>query len=177
MLDPEPPISCELVLPILDSIIEQEYCVLKHLQFPYKFRKDRSTDSVFHAFILRYNEMREIRDTVTCLCCDLDLPENGTGWVHTRIMSYYGLHNATCYQCTKHYCYNCLEEDDEENCLRYCVGCERDYCRDCVKIDVCVSCDDFFCDYCTKVKCNVCNDTICNGCIGYGKAYGCPYCL
>jgi hypothetical protein len=33
-LDPEPPISCDAVLHILDSIISQNECALKHLEFP-----------------------------------------------------------------------------------------------------------------------------------------------
>jgi hypothetical protein len=57
LLDPDPP-SCEIVLPILDSIIAAEGCSLKHLHFPYMWRKDRSTDTDFHAFIFRYNYNR-----------------------------------------------------------------------------------------------------------------------
>ena len=34
VLDPEPPISCEHVLPILDSIIQSEGCALKDVQYP-----------------------------------------------------------------------------------------------------------------------------------------------
>lgn len=67
---PEPPISCNFVLPILDSIIEREDCALKCLEFPYKWREDRSTKSAFHAFILRYNEMRRGRGTIKCLNCN-----------------------------------------------------------------------------------------------------------
>ena len=63
-LDPEPPISCEHVLPILDSIIEREGCALKHLQFPSMWQYEPSFE--FHAFIGRYNEMRN-RGTVRCL--------------------------------------------------------------------------------------------------------------
>ncbi|KAL7447822.1 hypothetical protein ACHAWC_000131, partial [Mediolabrus comicus] len=37
--DIDPPISCETVLPILDSIITADTpCAIKHLQFPYKWR-------------------------------------------------------------------------------------------------------------------------------------------
>ncbi|KAK1734932.1 hypothetical protein QTG54_014392, partial [Skeletonema marinoi] len=56
-LDPEPTNSCAEVVPILDSIIERgEECVLKHLQFPNEWRKERNTESDFHAFITRYND-------------------------------------------------------------------------------------------------------------------------
>lgn len=38
VLNPEPPISCEFVLPILHSILGSGGCSLKHLQFPIKWR-------------------------------------------------------------------------------------------------------------------------------------------
>mmetsp|Transcript_5263 Transcript_5263/g.11114 ORF Transcript_5263/g.11114 Transcript_5263/m.11114 type:complete len:204 (+) Transcript_5263:72-683(+) len=38
ILDPKPPLDCDLVLPILDSIINQGRCQLKHLQFPRMWR-------------------------------------------------------------------------------------------------------------------------------------------
>ena len=59
-LDPEPSVSCELVLPILDSIIAEHVlptldsiiareCALKYLQFPYKWRgSGRPADPEFH---------------------------------------------------------------------------------------------------------------------------------
>ena len=40
ILDPPPPLSCELVVPILDSIIEREGCSLMHLQFPKVWREE-----------------------------------------------------------------------------------------------------------------------------------------
>ncbi len=108
-LDPWPPISCEAVLPVLHSIIMAERCSLKHLQFPFKWRDLYSINSEFHAFLVRYNEMREARDRVKCLDCNADLPRGGDEWINTR--TGFGLHNFTCYQCTKHYC---------DGCERYC---------------------------------------------------------
>ncbi len=64
-LDPEPPISCHLVLPILHSIIEREGCALKHIQFPSVWRKEPSRGSEFHAFIERY-QMCANRGAVHC---------------------------------------------------------------------------------------------------------------
>lgn len=90
-LDPEPPISCELVTPILDRIIEREGCSIKHLQFPYRWRsEDISTNSDFHAFIVRYHQMRESWDTMNCLHCNEDIPPVGRNWIGRG-----GLHNFT----------------------------------------------------------------------------------
>ena len=51
-LDPEPPISCAEVIPILDSIIQRgEDCSLEYLQFPNEWRRERNTESDFHAFL------------------------------------------------------------------------------------------------------------------------------
>ena len=60
-LDPQPLISCEHVLPILDSIIEREGCALKYIQFPFVWRNEASTDSDFHAFIRRYNQIETVK--------------------------------------------------------------------------------------------------------------------
>jgi hypothetical protein len=169
-LDPEPPISCELVLPILDSIIASDRCAIKHLQFPYKFRKDRSTESAFHAFILRYHQMWGNRNTVTCLYCDVDLPPDGEPgtrphyWIFTRGSGAYGTHAMSCYQCTNHYCYGCNDEDGIRN-FSYCNQCQRDYCKNCVKVDGCDGCDKLFCKHCSSYKeCDECNDKFCSRC-------------
>ncbi|KAK1740839.1 hypothetical protein QTG54_008091 [Skeletonema marinoi] len=52
---PEPPISCKLVLPILDSIIEAEGCSLRHLQFPSVWSAWGMVD--YEQILRRYNEM------------------------------------------------------------------------------------------------------------------------
>jgi len=178
-LVPEPPISCELVLPVLDSIIAREGCTLKHLQFPYKWRqwRRRQADPEFHAFIRRYNEMLNNRDTVSCLNCDVDLPEDGYNWINIRDGSkLYGKNKHTCCQCLKHYCYNCPEEEDEKDCLRYCNSCQRDYCRDCVKIVKCGNCHGFACEHCFKDKeCDNCKDMLCPECVR-DDSHECSYC-
>lgn len=177
LLDPDPPISCDLVLPILDSIIAAEGCSLKHLHFPYMWRKDRSTDTDFHAFILRYNIMRENRDTVTCLNfnCDQNLPVNGNEWIGTRDNCAHGLHNWTCYQCFKYYCEFCHEDDDGEKMLHYCQKCQRDYCRECVKVKECDLCSDmWYCEHCFE-ECNECHKNICSGCMEH-YCSACSYC-
>ncbi len=68
-LDPEPPISRDHVVPILESIIERGECALKVLQFPKAWREERSTESAFHQFLQRYNEMLESRG-MYCVECN-----------------------------------------------------------------------------------------------------------
>ena len=177
VLDPEPPISCDAVLPILDSIIASDRCAIKHLQFPYKWRRDRSTESEFHAFIEQYNEMREERDTISCSNCNQNLPLDGRHWIgmqgglhHTSF-----LHNYTCYQCTKHYCDGCTD-DEGGLILQYCELCQRDYCKGCEKFGFCELCENDFCEYCSKfVECNECHKNICSGCME-DDCYACSYC-
>ncbi len=177
-LDPEPSISCELVLPILDSIITQDGCAIKHLQFPYKWRehRNRSTNSPFHAFILRYHQVLENRDT-TCLYCDANLPEIGNGWIYTRDNGLYGTQACTCCQCTKHFCYECEDEEDGIMNLVYCDRCQRDYCKECVKIIQCDKCYYFACEHCSYfTECDKCNGKLCSGCALSYPPTVCVYC-
>jgi hypothetical protein len=173
--DIDPPISCETVLPILDSIITADTpCAIKHLQFPYKWRRDRSAESAFHAFIVRYNQMWENRNTVACPCCDADLPESGLDWIRTQDSEWYGTQNYLCYQCANHYCYDC-EEDGNRN-FAYCDQCQRDYCKNCVKVDHCERCGENFCEHCSSYKeCDKCNDKMCPGCV-HSDGFECIYC-
>jgi FtsZ-binding cell division protein ZapB len=178
VLDPDPPISSELVLPVLDSIVAAERCGLKHLQFPHKFRTGtgRSTDSDFHAFILRYNEMRDNRDSIACLNCDQNIPQDEFEWIDTSGGDCYGTHNHFCYQCTKHYCYDCSDEDDDDEViLIYCKSCQRDYCKECMRVKECGLCKDDSCEHCSR-ECNECNKTICIECIRREDCYSCSHC-
>ncbi len=169
-LNPEPPISCDAVLPILDSIIELEgRCALKRLDVPFKWYTDESdSDSAFHLFAERYNEMWDNRETIRCLNCNEYLPQD-------RFISfddYHGSHSFTCYQCTKHYCNECPEDEDGD-LLGYCNNCNRDYCRECVKVSRCQGCNKNICENCLRFECNKCNQTICSAC---ANAFVCSYC-
>jgi hypothetical protein len=141
MLDPEPPISCDHVLPILNSIIETEGCSLKHLQFPHVWRVNRSTDSDFHAFLLRFEDMLNNRDSGHCLNCHRDLPDYD-GWIITddgrdRCLLY-GCDNHRCCICTNTYCgLNGCNSGYE-----LCATCQRTYCGECRTMIECDHCDE-----------------------------------
>jgi hypothetical protein len=182
--------SLELVLPILDSIIELEGgCSLKHLQFPHRwwrrtpnYSSSRLTLDVLaiHAFIGRYNRMRENRGTIRCLHCNQNLPQRRREWIATS-GNLYGKNNHTCYQCTKHYCYDCSDEDGIKN-LVSCDQCQRDYCKECVEFGTCQGCEKNVCKHCLKFECNSdawgheCHGKFCSKCVDKCSHCGVSYC-
>ena len=70
-IHPEPPISYDLLLPILDSIISQERCSLKQIQFPHVWRIRPAADPGFIELLQRYNEMMGNRDAFFCGKCNI----------------------------------------------------------------------------------------------------------
>eukprot|EP00984_Skeletonema_dohrnii_P032735 scaffold27346_cov78-Skeletonema_dohrnii-CCMP3373.AAC.2 len=185
MLDPEPPISCVEVIPILDSIIQRgEDCSLEHLVFPKVWRKDRNTESDFHAFLSRYNDYLSSRGDI-CLNCSCNLPGDGHMLrMNGRYRCPYGTQNFTCYDCMDHYCDDCRVDE----IWGFCGKCERSYCAQCQTVkychccenDICVDCIDFKeCSNCHENTClecasgchnNCCADKIwCNNCFDYGE--------
>ncbi|KAL3804401.1 hypothetical protein HJC23_011329 [Cyclotella cryptica] len=106
ILDVEPSLSCDFVLPILDSIIERDGNALKYLQFPHAWQKERPVDPNFCRFISRYNAMFNSQNTISCLECNTSLPEEDLYWIGPdEDAQYFGTQNYTCYRCTKHFCY------------------------------------------------------------------------
>jgi len=179
---PWPPISCAHVLPILDSIIEREGCALMHLQFPFVWRERASGCSQFHAFMLRYNQMRGNRGEVVCLECNSRLPAGQNQWINFGISGlhgrlHYGTQNHTCYDCFKHYCYSCENVGELIRMLACCEICKRDYCTDCSKMHVCRCCSHNACNDCYKHECHKCNEKICLNCVeGHEDCYQCEEC-
>jgi hypothetical protein len=144
-LFPEPPISRDLVLPILHSIIERGDCALKYLQFPKAWGKERSFESAFHHFLQRYKEILESRGRY-CVECSEIIPEEA---IITRFTSdCYAQQNRICYGCLEHYCFDCTNEDETEY-LGYCNTCNKDYCDRCVPMVFCENCGDR-CTHCTS---------------------------
>ena len=159
-IDPEPPISCEAVLPILDSIISQDGCALKHLQFPDKWQ--RAEEQQYVTFITRYDQMLRSRSDVCCLQCNESLAEGR--WIHT----YYRSQKYTCYECLKHYCHAC-QDDDAYDVLPCCQECGRMYCQQCERMNCCEindrHCGNYFCVDCVEAKeCALCTSSACKQC-------------
>ncbi len=168
-LYPDPSLSCDDVLPILDSIIAMEGCALMYLRSPYFWRKEQSerssADSEFHAFVLRYKQMLDNREVISCLGCNQVLPEDGYEWIETEFCYVYGIQSNTCYGCLKRYCYACDIVGEQKTMITRCVGCKRDYCADCLNITACSYCGCFHCDDCYEVECYQCNVKICSICV------------
>ena len=170
-------ISPDHVLPILDSIIEQERCALKNVHFPRLWRSlliENGSD--FQQFMLRYNQMWARRqDELNCSKCSASLPQRNENygqmlpprWVHDvgglwiqperpeRIgnmgRNSLGTDMHTCYKCLKHYCRNCeIIEGDLEKLLDYCRNCDKMYCGDCVPILGCQTCNNDNAESCSN---------------------------
>ncbi|KAL7490987.1 hypothetical protein ACHAWT_000604 [Skeletonema menzelii] len=172
-LDPEPPISWEHVLPILDSIIAVEGCALMHLQFPLVWRNGLYTDSDFHAFYERYNEMYRSRGVINCLECNESLP---TSHPPGEWMSF-GRHKNTCYGCLKHYCNYCMIDGKIKYVANDCGKCKRFYCEDCTQVHVCHGreCHLGVCIDC-KYECHKCNEGFCEMCLDRDIIEKCQIC-
>ena len=155
------------MLPILDSIIERgEECSLEHLQFPNEWRKERNTEPDFHAFLTRYNDYLSSR-AVVCLKCNDNLSINNE-MIYMADDSEYGTQNFTCYDCMKHYCHDCVEEDeDDAYCMSsMCDKCNKRYCLNCIREGQCTSCNHWYCMHCSDMQqCFECGDDTCLNCV------------
>ncbi|KAL7456583.1 hypothetical protein ACHAWC_008046 [Mediolabrus comicus] len=157
-LFPEPPISCELVLPILDSIISGAGASsLKHLQFPYKWRKDRSEDTEFHAFFGRF---RENCEAISCSVCS----KNSCPWIHNdEDEEEYGTVYRMCCICTRLDCYSHINRN-----VDFCNVCDRSYCTECTTMVPCGGGCGYW-SFCLDCKTNNCanpncTEVICDDC-------------
>ena len=124
--------------------------------------------------------MRESRGPIRCLNCNEGLPKDGNQWIcddtSSDNNSSYGLQNYTCCQCTKHYCYDCTQ-DDGEDIFMHCTQCRRDYCSDCASFFWCKSvydCD-ILCENCA-IHCDKCDGKLCSGCAERYPPKVCVYC-
>eukprot|EP00985_Skeletonema_marinoi_P003424 scaffold1474_cov153-Skeletonema_marinoi.AAC.2 len=173
---PEPSISCNYVLPILDMIIASEGgCALRHLQFPLVWLQEPSTDSEFHQFLQRYNQMWGNLGAISCLECNKGLPRMCGGtttnqWISTDtgLSPDYGTQYNTCYGCFKHSCYSCK--------MKFCLTCQTDYCDDCSKMSDCRSCGGSHCNDCYEHECHECDEKICLECVEEQLCHKCGDC-
>ena len=160
-LDPDPPISRESVLPILDTIIIVEGA-LKHLQFPRHWRNIKSEQSDFYQFLERFNRMLDNRGLNRCCKCN----EIGEPPVELNDSLYdYGTQYGTCFGCLKHHCDGCSEYNDDGSYAYLCAKCERVYCSDCSVKFTCDRCDTCYCVECTtQISCSECEVNLCSFC-------------
>lgn len=175
VIDPDPLLSCEHVLPILDSIIGRDDNVLRSIIFPQSWRKTRGGNAVrkivggntvLNGFLERCNEVFSGRN-VTCPGCDggeVALGEETfEDWFPLQ-GPHYGEQYYTCRSCLKHSCYAC-EDENGKGLLKYCIHCKMDYCRECEPIEKCVVCEKDYCGECASMEeCADCNNFYCGAC-------------
>ena len=143
---PEPPISVELVVPILNSIVEREDNVLVHVQLPKKWRMERS--NILTRFLQRFDEVLNGRRYSCSGCADGEICKRyeneyelvywGQDWLHNEVnVETYGTVSLSCYLCEKNFCGIC-----EYNCeFSFCKTCEKYYCQECNDVNYCQGAD------------------------------------
>jgi len=152
-----------------------------YLRFPAKFRdmEERSTESEFHAFVLRYNQMWGNREAISCFGCNKVIPGDENEWIETHLCYEYGFQGYTCYRCLKHYCYRCEIDGVTKPRITHCCSCTRDYCADCLEMTACHFCGQESCDDCYELECQChqCNEKFCSDCVEKGvDIYECEHC-
>ena len=195
IIDPEPHLSENIVIAILDSIMGRGS--LKLLQLPWKFRHEPTTEMM--RFLRRYDQyLAAFR--YKCFKCDILCRETGFGlWMYIhddmRGDADFGMQDYTCHQCLKYYCFGEECKDGNGNYqLRYCKRCDKNYCKNCVsQWKECGDCGNFcngciktvnmkecdggildctrlLCEECTKPRtCSYCDRTRCFNCAYHHK--------
>ena len=155
-INPEPPISADVVVPILDSIISTEGNSLVHVQLPKKWRQERS--DILTQFLERFDSelnSRKIRCSKlgqTYRCEEICQGKEYYSLV-TSTEGDYGMISFSCYQCKKSFCGNC---SDYYSVLHRCDNCEKVYCEECNMVEYCdggCSEQPRSCRACNVVKC------------------------
>ena len=132
-----PSLAKAIVVPILDSIIDQDNNSLKYIQFPNNWRDP--IDGLLDPFLIRYKQSdREIR----CSCCENLCRETLSVNPGSRMENTHAAQDFTCYQCLGLFCYNCEEEEEEVPVLAACRGCEKEFCSSCVSMIPCGTCHE-----------------------------------
>eukprot|EP00984_Skeletonema_dohrnii_P019761 scaffold9511_cov182-Skeletonema_dohrnii-CCMP3373.AAC.18 len=176
------------VIPILDSILDRENHSLKHLQFPYGWKRWCLT-GYFGRFLQKYNET-EYQQSIRCQNCNTNCREHlSICWEEET--KYFGTQANTCYDCLSHYCYNCKDEDGQFY-LKFCDLCYTFRCKYCMTMKHCHSCHQsafiqdldtdylernivsFICNGCEDDyrKCNECGHVFCDKCLDQMQSCG-----
>jgi hypothetical protein len=152
-----------VIIPILDSIIDDERSALRHVTFPKKWRIVQSP--LLTQFLVRYNRYLNRCELVCSSCtnppCALSL--RGTSWIPTssRDEGCYGIQRSSCYACKGQYC----EEHSDENTPYVCESCELTFCMDCNPTSTCDMCYKTACERCIDTSmCGECGRDLCEDC-------------
>ncbi len=154
-ITPEPLVSCEVVVPILGSIIDTEGCSLRYIQYPQIWRDDDDQMDELQQFAERYNQLWRNRRP-HCSKCSISI-SNAHEWFSD---DYY--QRNVCYCCLKASCEDCIIVEGS-NYVECCYSCYKDYCPDCNEARVCSQCEAPSCEGCMK-KCDTCGSSACRNC-------------
>jgi len=146
LIEPEPLLSEDVVIPILDSIISRgRESSLKQLELPMMWRNE---SSVSHQFFGRYNDYLT-NQRYCCSKCEQVIGSND--WVCLDGDDWHGTQEYTCSQCLKHFCYD-EDCEDESSLVNWCNKCEKGYCKNCNAGYKCSGCYRSFCNECKTMK-------------------------
>ena len=183
LIEPEPLLSEDVCIPILDGIIGRgRGSSLKQLEFPKKWRKTQSIQMT--QFLGRYNQYLT-NQRYCCSKCDRICTEtwdDDNEWIYRDPESmgesacdWYGTQNYACSQCVQHFCLHedCADENGDNS--KWCRKCEKEYCKRCGGMNSCRCCAEDFCHECSDMKeCDGdCGRTICEDC---SAKKTCSYC-
>ena len=160
-LNPEPMISEEVVIPILDSIITTNGNSMKMIVIPKKWRLARTTELA--EFLGNYNRLLESRNP-KCSKCERGLDESmrELDLAVSEGTYYFGKQPYCCYKCTRNFCY---ESDCNVNGALDCCICEKVYCADCSPMLTCHICSWVICKGCSEMEtCDECFNYFCDEC-------------
>ena len=179
LIEPEPLLSKDIVIPILDNIISRgRESSLKHLELPKNWRKQsahQEMDMHILQFLERYNEYLTNQRDVCSKCKESACNDNE--WISLDredgegAYDRYGMQYYTCSLCVNHFCYGevCSYDDDGRLSSGWCSKCEKHYCKSCSAVTECDQCYLCFCK-CTDFKvCEEegCGKSICEDCSKY----------
>ena len=121
-------LSCEIVLPILESIIAKEDSSLKYIQFPEKWLSGtncESTSTLLKAFLEKYHAFLKSKGISCAACCNEVCGD--TLLSKTEGSRAYGLQLRTCSNCLDSICLGCEDDFDVDLCSQ----CKKVYCHEC----------------------------------------------
>jgi len=154
---PEPKISEEATVPILDDIISADGCSLKYIQFPIKWIGIGMYNAPTTGFVIRFNRYLHSRTSLDLDCskCNRSMRDNRE-WLSL-------LQNTNiCYECLKPTCDTCRTMNGRAVFCRY---CKKTYCTDCIQVPKCMYCSGK-CEGCGDMKaCEECGEAICEDCL------------
>ena len=165
-------LSEDIILPILNSIINTPGNSLTLIQFPRRWRLANNPE--LHSFLLDYDRLLDNRQ-IRCSKCTVKIAEEDHlaeyprgYWVQVgdQCGEYYGMQNHTCIKCVRFFCYNCdNNEANDQDMLNTCSQCKEECCYECVPMTRCASCSLDVCVRCSK-KCP-CGNQACRRCSEY----------